>query len=124
MTEVLIRLRPLPGSAWIKQDHTFSRSEISFADEAVKYPRGALAVVSVRLNGTELPHRVASPTSIEVTPLVRLEGDRLDILCSLSSSQTEEGPSRPLRVQSYSQPAPDHGYGLQRATNLPTRHPQ
>lgn len=123
-TEVVIRLRPLPGSRWIKEDPAMSFSDVCFAGEAEQLleseacPR-QLTVVSVRLNGREIPHRVLSPTTVRLMPRLRLEGDRLDIECT-----RPQEPVTGLKSLPATYPAPDLGYGLQRAVNLPARHPQ
>jgi len=127
MNEVVIRLRPLPDSAWIKQDPLFYRSDVSFAKEAAEILNEAesgasLALVSVRLNGRELPFIELSPTAFRVTPMMPLQGDYLVIYCDLKESHGS--PAKPSEWPPATNPAPDLGYGLQRAVNAPMRHPQ
>lgn len=124
MEEIIFLLCPLPGATWINNDPAFGRTEVSFADEAAKLlrsdPEAAPPVVAcIRVNGVEVRHRALGPTLVEIRPALLLQGEWLQIVCQQPKRRTE-APFHPTHTN----PAPNLGYGLQRAVDVPTRHPR
>lgn len=122
MKEVSIRLRPLPSSDWVTHDPGCGTSIVSIEGEAHKHD-GPLHIVGVYLNGVPLRHRITKPLSVVVSPMLPLQGDRLEVRCLTpreSLRPTLEGPQiiQAPTVSTHS------GYGLQAPSRPSLRHPR
>ena len=103
-----IQLRPLPWSSWLAHDPAFGTSTVSIEGEAHRYPT-TLAIVGVKLNGVDLKHKVINSLTVTVSPMIPMEGGRLEVLCT-GANWTPE----PLQWLAPAHPTLPDAYGLQR----------
>lgn len=104
----VIALRPLPSSPWLTHDPGFGTSTVTLPAPS--------EVVEVRLNGVALRHRVIDPLTVIVSPMVPMQGDRLDVLL-----EAPEEPSKALQWPTPAYPPPAPSYGLTAQQHRPTR---
>ena len=120
--EVCIRLRPLPSSDWITHEPAFDTSIVSIKEQAAEHA-GPLTIVSVRLNGVPLRHRLSDAFTVKVIPRIPLVGGYLEIRCETPSLPANPSPE-PLQWPTPANPTPDHSYGLQAPDCRQQRHPK
>lgn len=118
MREVSILRYALPSSDWITQDRGCGTSVVSIKAQAQDHPEG-LTIVSVHRNWVPLRHRVLDPVTVAVSPALRLEGERLEVLC-LAPDTAQKAPNGVPRCvgspeDRYGLQAPNHRYARNRA---------
>jgi hypothetical protein len=107
MTEASFLRYALPSSDWITQDLGCRTSVVSIKAVAPDYPSG-LAITGVYLNGARMRHRVLDPLTVAVEPMLRLQGDRVEVRFLAPDTAPEATTGVPRYVGS-----PNERYGLQ-----------
>ena len=120
LEKVTIRLRPLPGSPWLKHDPAFGTSivDLNAACGVSPVDVGALTFSGVTLNGRALKFRVVGAGVLVVSPRIAEEGDRLTI-----SGLSPAPPARPPQSPRATHLPPAYRYGLQAPVATSQRHP-
>lgn len=110
MSEVSIRFYAMPDCPHILQAPAHCATILTTGD----HPAGPLRITEVRLNGASMRFRAMDDNTACVSPPIRYEGDRVELVCST--------PTEPLKASQHlpaTHPAPPMEYGLQRRSSAP-----